>query len=137
MVSQVDIFASVAELIGAELPKNGAGDSHNVLPALLGETAQGREYIIQEAIGQIAVRKGNWKYLPSGNVSERGGVGEWIKTVVDDEGFLYNLAEDQDERKNLAEFYPNIIAEMEAIVKKIAPEKAGGIKNVDKKQLGF
>lgn len=137
LVSQVDLFASFAEMIGVKVPKNAAVDSENVLPALLGHSQTGRDYVIQEALTQIAVRKGNWKYLPSGSIKDRGDIGDWIETEVGDQGFLFNLREDPNERHNVAGLYPEIVAEMNAIIRKVAPEKASGAKNINKKQLGF
>ena len=46
LISQVDLFASVAELIGQPLPSNAGQDGENVLPALLGESDLGREFVI-------------------------------------------------------------------------------------------
>ena len=34
---------------------------------------RGEGYIIQEALKQLAVRKGNWKYIPPGSIRERVG----------------------------------------------------------------
>jgi len=137
LVSQVDLFASIAALIGKPMPAKAGTDGENLLPALLGESQQGRQYIIQEALTQIAVRKGNWKYIPPGSVTERGGIGEWIKTEVDEPGLLFHLAEDPGETRNLAALYPDKVEEMRQIILRIAPEKATGKKKLDKKQLGF
>jgi arylsulfatase A len=137
LVSQVDLFASFAEMLGVEVPENAAVDSEKILPALLGHSDHGRDYVVQEALTQIAIRKGNWKYLPSGSIKERGDIGEWIETEVGDQGFLFNLTEDPNERKNVANLYPEIVSEMNAIIEKVAPEKASGAKNINKKQLGF
>ena len=137
LVSQVDLFASIAALIGRPMPAKAGTDGENLLPALLGESQQGRQYIIQEALTQIAVRKGNWKYIPPGSVTERGGIGEWIKTEVNEPGLLFHLAEDPGETRNLAALYPDKVEEMRQIILRIAPEKATGKKKLDKKQLGF
>jgi arylsulfatase A len=137
IVSQVDLYASVAALIGKPVPAHAGQDGQNVLPALLGESLQGRDYVVQEALTQIAVRKGNWKYVPPGSVTERGGIGEWIKTEVDEPGLLFNLTEDPGETRDLAAVYPERVKEMHDIIMTVAPEKAGGQKKLDKKQLGF
>lgn len=137
LVSQVDLYASIAALIGKPVPANAGQDGENVLPALLGESNVGREYIIQEALTQIAVRKGNWKFVPPGSVTERGGIGEWVETKIDEPGLLFHLAEDPGETVNLAALYPERVAEMQAIIQKVAPEKATGQKELNKKQLGF
>jgi arylsulfatase A-like enzyme len=137
LVSQVDLFASIAALIGQPMPSNGGGDSENILPALLGQSETGRDYVVQEALTQIAVRKGNWKFIPPGSITERGGIGVWHKTEVNEPGLLFHLSEDPGETRNLAARYPEKFEEMMQIILQVAPEKAAGQKKLDKKQLGF
>jgi arylsulfatase A-like enzyme len=137
LVSQVDLFASIAALIGQPMPAKAGVDSQNILPALLGKSEKGRDYVVQEALTQLAVRKGNWKYIPPGSITERGGIGIWDKTGVDEPGLLFHLSEDPGETRNLAEQYPEKLEEMMAIILEVAPEKAVGQKELDKKQLGF
>lgn len=137
LVSQVDLFASIAALLGKTVPARAARDSQNVLPALLGKAEHGRDHVIEEALSQLAVRKGNWKYLPPGSVTERGGIGEWIKTEVNDPGMLFNLAEDPGETRDLAALYPGKVEELRQIIQRVAPEKAVGQKQTDRKQLGL
>lgn len=137
LVSQVDLFASFAALIGEPMPARAGADGENILSALLGKTERGCEYVVQEALIQIAVRKGNWKFIPPGSISERGGIGIWNETRVDEPVLLFHLSEDPGETRNLAGQYPDKIEEMMQIILEVAPEKAAGQKGVDKKQLGF
>ena len=137
IVSQVDLFASIAALIGQPMPQDGGADGQDVLPALLGQSSQGREYVIQEALTQLAVRQGNWKYIPPGSITQRGGIGEWIETQVDAPGWLFNLANDPAEQKNVAALHPEKVVELRQVILKVAPEKATGNMKTDKKQLGF
>ncbi len=143
IVSQVDLYASVASLIGQPLPANAGQDGADLLPTLLGETEEGREYVIQEALTQVAVRKGNWKYIPPGSVTDRLGImtwkegSGWKKTHVAEPGLLFHLTEDPTEQNNLAAKYPNRVQEMRDIIVKVAPEKAVGEAGLNKKQLGF
>jgi len=143
MVSQVDLYPTIAALIGQPVPENAGQDGQNLLPALLGETEQGREYVIQEALTQIAVRKGNWKYIPPGSITERLGImtwkegSGWKKTTVAEPGLLFNLSEDPAEEHDLAAIYPNRVNEMRNIITHVAPEKSTGEAGLNKKQLGF
>lgn len=143
LVSQVDLYASVAALIGKPMPENAGQDGQNLLPVLLGESDEGREAIIQEALTQIAVRKGSWKYIPPGSITERLGIMSdsenhgWKKTVVDEPGLLFYLPEDPEELCDLAALYPERVEEMRALIEEVAPEKAVGTKALNKKQLGF
>jgi arylsulfatase A-like enzyme len=137
LISQVDLYASIAALIGVPVPENAGQDGENLLPALLGESETGREYVIQEALTQIAVRKGSWKYIPPGSITERGGIGEWIRTEVDEPGLLFHLSEDPGETRDLAHLYPDKVDELRRIIEEVAPDKISGLKKLDKKQLGF
>ncbi|MDI1338136.1 MAG: arylsulfatase, partial [Lacunisphaera sp.] len=112
LVSQVDLYASFAALIGKPVPGNAAPDSQNVLTALLGQSQHGREALLEEALDQVAVRKGDWKYLPPGLVTERGGISEWRRTPVVAPGLLFNLAEDPGETSDLAADYPEKVQEL-------------------------
>lgn len=137
LISQVDLYASVAALIGKPLPANAGQDGLNMLPALLGETETGRDYLIEEGSGQIAIRKGDWKYLPPGSVTERGGIDVWMSTPIEEPGLLFHLTEDPAESKNLAALYPARVKELREIIMQVAPEKATGNTELDKKILGF
>ena len=89
------------------------------------------------------MRKGNWKYIPPGSVTERLGIMTWKKgsgwkeTIVPEPGLLFHLTEDPAEENNLAAKYPNRVKEMQEIIAEVAPEKAVGKKGLNKKQLGF
>ena len=137
IISQVDLYASIASLIKEAMPENAGKDGKNLLSALLGKTQQGREYVIQEALTQIAVRKDNWKYIPPGSITERGGIGIWHKKTVAEPGMLFYLTEDPSESNNLAAKYPEKVKELRQVIMNVAPEKLTGGKKLDKKQLGF
>ncbi len=106
LFSQIDLFASMVSLINGQMPQGHAGDSQNNLPALLGNDAKGRDYII-ESSGQLSVSTGEWKYIPE-RVYKRQN-----KVVP---AQLYNLKDDIAETTNLAEKYPEKVAEFEKIL---------------------
>ena len=137
LVSQVDIFATVAQAIGKPLPSSASPDGQNMLAAFTGKDAKGRQYLVEEALSQVALRMGDWKYIPTGKVTERGGLNEWIKTTVPAPGFLFNLADDPGETQDLATKYPARVKQMLAILKKEAPEKFTKKYLSQKAQLGF
>ncbi len=71
-----DVFASVADIVQASLPKNTAEDSFNFWPVWQGNTTAGpvRPSIVhQSGDGMLALRQGDWKYveaLGSGGFTE-------------------------------------------------------------------
>ena len=107
LFSQIDLYASMVSLIGGNMTEGHAGDSQNNLPALLGQDTKGRDYII-ESSGQLSVSTGEWKYIP-----ER--VYKKNNKVVPAQ--LYNLKEDIAETTNVAEQYPEKVAEFDKIIK--------------------
>ena len=61
-MSQIDLFASMAELVGQEMQSGAGVDSQNQLKAFLGTDRKGRDYVI-EASGSLSVSDGAWKYI--------------------------------------------------------------------------
>jgi len=121
LVCQVDLLASFAALTGQALPADAAPDSFDVLPALLGESALGRDHLIEHA-SNTALRSGPWKYIPPGNGSKRTAATN-IETGNDPAAQLYDLAADPGETRNLAEEQPERVTAMAARLEQI---KAAG-----------
>ncbi len=67
LVSQTDLLASLARLIGAPLVPGSAGDSMDVLDALLGKSQTGRHELIEHRYGvaekDCALRVDQWKWI--------------------------------------------------------------------------
>ena len=97
-----DVLPTLAELAGAEVPKDIDGIS--IVPELLGEAAAGRkqprhEYLYWEIGRQTAVRMGLWKAIrPKKN-------GKWE---------LYDLGKDIEEKSDIAGQHPDVLAKMTA-----------------------
>lgn len=110
LVCQVDLLASLASLTGQKLPDDAGPDSQDILPALLGESRQGREVLIEQA-GKLAIRKGAWKYIPPGPKAAKSAAGE-----------LYNLADDLAETHDLAAEQPERVKELREELARIRGE---------------
>ena len=116
LVCQVDFLASFAALLGKDLSAEAGADSVNVLPALLGEAKAGREHVVEQS-GQLAIRKGPWKFIPGGSAkvgegkpgAKRGGAAEQ----------LYNLADDPGETRNVAGRQVDIVKELAALLQQV------------------
>ncbi len=64
LVGQPDIFATMADAIGAALPADAAEDSVSFLPVLRGEKATVRTTLVNHSgEGRFAIREGKWKLL--------------------------------------------------------------------------
>ena len=134
LLSLTDVMATVAAIIGAELPDDAAEDSFNMLPALLGKDGGPiRPYLLQQAFGgsrTLSIRRGNWKYLDhtgsGGNRYENDpGLKPFIlpDTVPEAPGQLYNLEADPGETKNLYFDQPQIVKELKTLLEQ---SKASG-----------
>ena len=111
MTNTTDIFATVASVVGFELPDDAAVDSFDMLPAMLGKRPDSqpiRPHLLTQSFrGEFQVRKGNWKYLDhqgsGGNRYDRGAMKPYAiaDSAPEAKGQLYNLDNDPGERNNL------------------------------------
>ncbi len=110
-VCHVDLFATCAELVGAELPETAAEDSFSWLPAMLGRPVPPRAPVINHsASGVFAIRSGPWKLvLGSGSGGREKPKGQPFEMPYS----LWNLDADPGETRNLIEHYPDIARKME------------------------
>lgn len=128
LVSQVDLMATFASIVGYELPDNAAHDSHDMLPLLRGESSTVRAHHVHNTNqGRYAIRSGNWLLIDdtTGYVSKvspawltaRGYPREDNAPVE-----LYDLSADIGQRNNLAADRPELVEQMRAILKSIREE---------------
>jgi arylsulfatase A-like enzyme len=111
MASTMDLLPTIAHLVGAELPKVKL-DGHNISDLLSGNSTESPyDVFYYYQLEQLqAVRKGDWKlHLPLDsmyNNFHRASIVEGRPMA------LYNLKEDISESNNLAEHYPEVVAEL-------------------------
>jgi len=105
LISQVDLFASFANLLDAKEDGNAAPDSKNLLPVLLGKDKNGREYVIEQA-GALSITTGEWKYIEPSN---RNTYDKYTNTELGNskEPQLYKIKKDRAEKTNLAAQHPD------------------------------
>ena len=123
MLSQADLYASLAKLVGQPIPEGDAPDSEELLDAWLGKSEKGREIMLEEAF-TFGLRMGDWKYISP----QQGTTPDWLKnkdveTGLFDEEKLYNLKNDISEKNDVAEQYPEIVREMREKLIDIMREK--------------
>ncbi|WDA41277.1 sulfatase-like hydrolase/transferase [Erythrobacter sp. BLCC-B19] len=103
-VGQVDVMPTLAAAAGAPLPQGVAIDGRNLVPALTGKGAALRPDapLFWSSGYYKAVRAGDWKLQINGKQGK---------------AWLYNLAADPTEQRNLAASQPAKRAELEALIK--------------------
>ena len=111
LVCLTDFMATVAAIVGEDLPENAGEDSYNLLSILKGAKLDNpiREAVIHHSgNGLFCVRQGNWKLilgLGAGGFSGRIREPE----IGEPDGQLYNLQEDPEEKINAYSQYPEIV----------------------------
>lgn len=111
MTNTTDIFATLASVVGYELPDDAAVDSYDMLPAMLGtrdESQPIRPHMLTQSFrGEFQIRQGDWKYLDhkgsGGNNYGKGVMKPYALADSEPEapGQLYNLKTDPGETTNL------------------------------------
>ncbi|MEY4483412.1 MAG: hypothetical protein RL693_864 [Verrucomicrobiota bacterium] len=112
VVCQVDFTATFAALTGQQLAAEDAPDSFNILPALLGESPQGRDHLIEHANG-LALRSGSWKYIEPAN-GAKSNANTNSETGNEPQPQLYDLSTDLGEKNNIAAQHPDKVKELQA-----------------------
>ncbi|MEZ5327227.1 MAG: arylsulfatase [Verrucomicrobiales bacterium] len=113
LFGQVDLAASIAKLVGVDVPAGAAPDSRDELDTLLGEDMIGRPHLVHEA-GGLALRAGHWKFIPAGKVREN--LGPWKTASIVKPGALFDLSSDPAEQRNVAADFPERMEEMAALL---------------------
>lgn len=116
LFGQIDLAASLASLVGADVPETGLPDSRDQLATLLGKDQHGRPHLVHEA-KELALRQGPWKYVTPG--STRDGLGPWSNVKVTPPGALYNVVNDPSESKDVASDYPEQLESMRLLLQRI------------------
>ncbi|MDP0490763.1 MAG: arylsulfatase [Verrucomicrobiota bacterium JB023] len=126
MISQVDLLATFASLLGASLPEDAAADSHDFLPYLKGEQPEGpRNVLIHNTYkGRYAVREGDWLLI-----NDKTGYGSRVRKAwekkrdypADDDQpvELYNLKTDLAQKENVAAEHQEKVAAMQELLETI------------------
>ena len=126
LVSQIDIMATLASVVGYDLPdKNAAEDSHDLLPLLKGEVKSIRTSHIHNTFDHTwAFREGDWVLVTGKSGHHSRVTKEWLKKhdypkVESKQPRLFNLREDIGQRNDLAAKHPEKVRAMEASLARI------------------
>jgi arylsulfatase A-like enzyme len=141
LFSLVDVYATLAKIVGQEIPADTAPDSLDMSKALLGKTSKNlRDSTVLHGIGGLAIRQGDWKYIPTTEKMKPGGMGSGANAADPrfaaaniPEPLLFNLATDPNETKNVITSHPKKAAELEKELKAIVA-KGGARKRPESKQ---
>lgn len=129
MTNTTDIFATLASVVGYQLPDDAAVDSFDILPEMLGtqdESKSIRPHLLTQSFrGEFQLRLGDWKYLDhkgsGGNRYDRGALQQYALAEKEPaaSGQLYNLKVDPGETSNLFFAEEAKRKELQALLKKL------------------
>ena len=108
MVSQLDIFSSLAQLVGSDVRTD---DSLPLMDLFMGQSHKGRDEMVIEATSRTAFKQGDWVMIPPYN-GPASNNNVQIELGNDSDFHLYNLAEDIGQQNNLAKTQPEKLKEM-------------------------
>lgn len=121
LVCLTDLLATVADIVGTQLPASAGEDSISMLPALRGDPAAGREQLVSHSInGTFAIRQGNWKLIlapDSGGWSEPRPGNSQTPELPSRQ--LYDLGADRGESRNLIAEHSQRAEGLNALLEKI------------------
>jgi arylsulfatase A-like enzyme len=117
LVSQIDFPASWASLVGVSLSEEVAPDSHDVLAALLGDSPEGRDHLVEQA-GPLSIIRGRWKLIEA---RDGPAVNRQVNIELGNASDvqLYDLDADPAERTNVAVSHPDVVEELSALLQAI------------------
>jgi arylsulfatase A-like enzyme len=116
LLSQIDLYASLAALVGGEVEKGQAPDSKNYLSQLLNQSNNNREYLVEQSLNStLSLIVGNWKYIEP---SKGPKINKDTNTELGNsaEPQLYDLSADPGEKTNLAAKFPDKVKEMSGLL---------------------
>lgn len=115
LLSLIDVNASMAALLGVELPEGQCTDSRNQLKTWLGDTTESAPFNISMSSNRsLVVRTQRWKYISPSDGAAYVTWGTGIETGYNKAVQLYDMLNDPGETKNVAEQYPEVVQEIEA-----------------------
>lgn len=126
LISQIDLMATFAEIVGCDLPEDAAEDSFNQIAVWkdnADRTAVRSSHVHNTYKDRYAMRKDNWLLIDY----KTGSMTEMPHWFIEDNsydidmpnGALYNLNEDIGQRKNRIDEHPEIAQELRGLLKDI------------------
>lgn len=114
LVSQIDLFSSLAHLISVNVNEGEGVDSRNYWDVFAGSSEKGRPYILESG-GSLSVSTLEWKYIKPSNGWSYSKLTK-IELGNSKKEQLYNLVKDVSEQVNLSADYPEIRDSLRKII---------------------
>ncbi len=124
LISQIDLYATIAAVVGCEIAADSAEDSYNQLALWKGTDLSARDTLVHNTNANgYALRHGDWVLIAAktGAVSK---VPPWFDaangySANPNPGEIYNLREDLAQKQNLYASQPEKVKELTALLEKV------------------
>ena len=100
----IDLYPTIASLAGALIPECAAIEGRNLWQSASADLPPVERTLYWRTSGQMAVRRGAWKLVSTAESAEPG------------KKELFNLADDPNETKNLADEHPEIVSSLSGVL---------------------
>ncbi len=124
LMSQIDIFATIAAIVGSDIPSDSAIDSYDQLSLLQGGIVSARDTLVHNTnANSYAIRHGDW-VLVAAKTGAVSAVPDWFDEANGykpntEPGELYNLRSDLAQKNNLYQQQPAKVKELTGFLEAI------------------
>jgi arylsulfatase A-like enzyme len=121
LVCLTDLFATIAEILGASVPPNAAEDSFSFWPNLKTGRSSERDHLVSHSInGSFAIREGSWKLALCADSGGWSPPRPGSPAARDLPPFqLFDLASDLGETRNLSEQQPDRVKSLTSLLERL------------------
>ena len=119
LLSQVDLYASLAALTGQKIQAGNAPDSEDYLSSFLNKSGKPRSYVIEQSINNtLSIIVGTWKYIePSNGQAMNKSTNTELGNLKLPQ--LYDLKTDPGEKNNMAGKKPALVKQLGELLEKV------------------
>ncbi len=122
LVGQVDLMATMARLVGFELPADQAEDSFDLMPLWLEEVDRVRDFLVHNTFAKKwAIRRGKWSLIDHKD-GTHSRVPKWLASrypANSADVVLCDMERDLGQQVNLADQNQRVVAELRALLKDV------------------
>ncbi len=120
LMSQIDLYASLAELLNIELKSNEAIDSQNHLNAFFNSEQSARTLLLEETPHTFSLRHNEMKYIaPAKRLIPKLFTNKKIEAGLSKQPQIYDLSIDPSETINIAKHAPEKVQQMQQMIETI------------------
>jgi arylsulfatase A len=121
LTTSMDLYPTIAGWCGADVPTDRTIDGRNIAPILAGESNESphEAFFYYQGRNLEAVRRGKWKL----HVAKTA----WSEEQQHDMNELYDLSTDIGETTNVAEEYPDVVAELQTHLDRARQQMGDGL----------